>query len=250
LCVERCPVAAISLHLDTGARVNDDANPHFVFSENCRRSDLTELVIDSFSSISVIGGIVPETDEAIEKCFLRIQSALNRIGVQFPNHLARNLLIGVGVGAGMRRRGDTNVRMDLVLGPPGILAGTGAVEFGCDLLEGARSIIDSVAVLVTRYHFEKDNLVPIVVTLSLPNQRSEYWQLIRDIKDVLGIQINTLTIGALIVMLWSRTRLSFETGSEFYADCEGYSIRSNIEDQMHRKLNVLFGYPGFVESQK
>ena len=41
----------------------------------------------------------------------------------------------------------------------------------------------------------KEKIKPYIVFLEFPNRRAEYWQVIKDINNVLEIKINSLTLG-------------------------------------------------------
>ncbi len=249
LCVSRCPTRAIYLD-GNGAHINDLPNRHFQVQNFPATKESTEVITALFNRLSERGIYRAETDTILDG-FLKhfVQVAADQ-GAQFPNHLARNLLIACGIGAAMRRRGDTNIRMDMVLGPPGVASGTGEVEFGAGVLDAPRNILDNVAVLVARYEIAKDHIVPLIVSLSLPNQRSEYWQVIKDIRSVLGVSINSITLGALVVLVWNRKKIVIETGEELYIDADSPSLRPILERILGRRVNVVMGYPGFLESIK
>ena len=199
LCVGRCPVKAIYMDGE-GAHLNDGPNVHFIEQKVLSNRAITDAYSKMFKSIPETGVYLAENDELIIKFRQKFEDVAKNQSAQFPNHLARNLLIQNGIGAAMRRRGDTNIRMDLVLGPPGVRQGTSEVELGAEVLDAPRNILDNIAVLVARYELSKDSVVPIIVSLDLPNLRSEYWQFILDVRNVLGIKINSITIGALVLM--------------------------------------------------
>lgn len=249
LCVSRCPVRAIYLD-DAGAHVNDAPNTHFQVQENLTTDEITQSTIRLFRDVTETGIYRVENDAVLSQFLSHFQEVASDQSAQFPNHLARNLLIACGIGAAMRRRGDTNIRMDMVLGAPGVERGTGEVELGAGVLDAPRNILDNVAVLVARYEVAKDTIVPLIVSLSLPNQRSEYWQVIQDIRSVLGVKINSITIGALIVLVWNRAKIEITAGDELYIDADITSLRPMIERILGRKLNALKEYPGAFESMK
>jgi NAD-dependent dihydropyrimidine dehydrogenase PreA subunit len=250
LCVSRCPTRAIYLDND-GAYVNDEPNAHFILQNTPSDSETTAIITRLFQKVPEKGIYLFESDILMKKVREKVEGVAHTQSAQFPNHLARNLLIAVGIGAAMRRRGDTNIRMDLVLGPPGVKYGTGEVELGAEVLGAPRNILDNVAILVARYELSKDNIIPFVVSLDLPNLRSEYWQFIKDVKNVLDVKINSITIGALIVLTWSRAKILIRTGEEFYIDIDSPSLRPKIEKILGRTLNIKdAGYPGFLESSK
>jgi NAD-dependent dihydropyrimidine dehydrogenase PreA subunit len=249
VCLSRCPTRAIYLD-DQGAQINDQANTHFQIQNTLNSLQIVEATAELFEKVPELGVYLTESDELLRKFREHFEEVSKNQSAQFPNHLARNLLIAAGIGAAMRRRGDTNIRMDLVLGPPGVEQGTSEVEFGAGVLDAPRNILDNVAVLVARYEVSKDNIVPIIVSLALPNQRSEYWQVIKDVRDVLDIKIASITIGALIIIIWSRALITIETGEELYIDANLPSLRIKLEKILKRGLKIKVGYSGLLESEK
>jgi hypothetical protein len=209
---------------EQGAHINDRPNDHFLIQNILNSLEIVEATAKLFEKVPEHGVYLTENDELLRRFREHFEEVSKDQSAQFPNHLARNLLIAAGIGAAMRRRGDTNIRMDLVLGPPGVEQGTSEVELGADVLEAPRNILDNVAVLVARYEISKEHIVPIIVSLALPNQRSEYWQVIKDVKEVLNIKIGSITIGALIIIVWSRASITIETGEELYLDADLTSL--------------------------
>jgi len=112
-----------------------------------------------------------------------------------------------------------------------------------------QSILDDIAVLNSRYNFEINSITPIILSLSFPNIRTEYWKVINDIKKVFNIEINTITIGALMLMVWYQVTLPV-IKSEFYTDIDSYSIRNQIENIITTKLEISDGCLGILEVTK
>ena len=250
LCINRCPVRAIYLGPNS-ACINDQPNGHFMEREEISNNKNTEFTSRLFNGIAENGVYQIENDVLFDAFYKKFIEIAQDQSAQFPNHLARNLLIASGVGAAMRRRGDTNIRMDLVLGPPGVKQGTGEVEFGNEVLDAPRNILDNIAVLVARYELSKDMIVPVIVSLSLPNSRSEYFRFIQDVKKVLNIKINSITIGGLILLIWNRAKVKFVNGDELYIDDTTSSLRPKLETILGRPINLVNGgYPGFLDSAK
>jgi len=250
LCVSRCPVRAIHL-TQSGCYIYDEENDHFLNSSQFSNETNNKAIIQSFLEIPESGIYLSENDETLISFYERVINAIRVHDPQFPNMLARNLLIGSNIGAAIRRRGDTNIRMDLILGPPGVEQGTGEVEMGLDILNSPRNILDNIAVLASRYKLSKSNIVPLVVCLSLPNQRSEYWQVLFDINNVVDVKINTLTVGALVLFIWNRKEIFIESNEEFYIDINDSSLRNKAEQFLGREIGVSINvYPGFLESLK
>jgi len=250
ICVSRCPARAIYFHGDT-PKINDVPNEHFVESDILSNSEITMQTCIKFIEVSEIGYYQLESDLLLKTFRDKFQNVAKEQTTQFPNHLARNLLIALGIGSAMRRRGDTFIRMDLILGEPGVNFGAGEVEFGSGILDAPRDILDDIAVLVSRYEISKDEIVPLIICLEFPNLRSEYWQFIKDVNNVLKLRINSITIGALIIMLWNRVKLSIKSGSDFYLDIDIPTLKPKLEKILDRQLLINdVGYPGLLVSAK
>ena len=253
ICVSRCPVAAIYIDSDeTTAILNDLPNKYFLLQDQEVSETKQKPLLEMFLQVPESGIFVLEDDDILQRFFDKFKSVATeqKHSSQFPNHLVRNLMLEVGIQALMSRRGDAYLRMDIVFEQNGKNAGTCEVELGGGVLDAPRNLLDNLAVLVSRYEISKDNIMPLVVPLSLPNQRSEYWQVIKDIKQVLNLQINSLTIGMLVLLVWNRIKISLDSQEMLYADSDLYTLTDKFEQILGRELNVKEGYPGFIESQK
>nr|MBN1228853.1 4Fe-4S binding protein [Anaerolineae bacterium] len=248
LCIQRCPAKAIFFSQES-AIVIDNLNDHFVeLGEFVNEKSLRETT-HLFHNAKEEGVYLLENDDVLQLSKTKLDQILPRSNAQFPNHLSRNLLLGLGVGAMMRRLGDVNIRMDLLFGPPGVNQGTGEVEFGNGVLDAPRNILDNYATLVTKYNSSRDSLFPIVIVNTLPNSRSDYWLVIQDIRKVLGIKIQTMSIGLLYILLWNKLSLSIIDGNEFYIDADNPSLREKLTTHLQRESSIIFDL-GYLESEK
>lgn len=228
VCAVRCPVGAIRLIPGQGAIVEDAPNAAFIETAEPNLAE-QDAVRQRFEGLPAEGVLLVESDAIVDDAFLRIQRAWIRVGDRFPNMLARNLLIGAGVGASVGRKGNNHMRMDIVLSPPGVERGVAEVEFGQDaVLDAPRDTLDALAVLVSRYGWTLSTTSAIVVSDVLPNRRSEYWHMIQDIANVLGVRIGTVTVFALILFNWNRRTFDLSAGQLFYADRDTESYRAEI----------------------
>jgi len=251
LCVSRCPASAIHLSQDGVAQLNDQPNTFFRELATPASSRTVEASASRLRSAPAIGVLFTESDALLKRLFGKLARLAPTLGPQFPNLLSRNLLIACGVSSAARRRGDTNVRMDLVMGPPGVPSGTAEVEVGvAGFLDAPRDLLDSLAVLSARYSLPKERITTLIIASALPNQRSEYWQLVRDIHQVLQVPIGVMTWAALLVLVWGRLPLRISQRNDWYADSETCSIRAAVERTLGRELKISQGLLGFFESQK
>ena len=135
----------------------------------------------------------------------------------------------IGLKAAIRRRGDIYARTDLVF-YYGQKCGLCEVEFfQTVMLDAPRDILDDMAVYISRHGQKKEQIAPLIIGLELPNQRSEFWQVIADIKKVEDIEISTLTIGAMFMMIWAQKTINPASDSLPYCDSSNHSIKTGID---------------------
>ena len=241
ICISACPVSAIYFAEDDTLRVAETQAEYLV--------DLEEPSDVGIAQISKTGQAHDEVTALLATVYEKIERNSRFGGANFPNILTRNLLGELGVNAMTRRQGDTNIRMDMLLDSTSSV-GVAEIEFGIDALNSPRNLLDNIAVLSARYGLNKENLVPVVFTLSLPNLRSEYWQVLKDISNVLGIRIATVSVGALLIILAMNKKIHVEDLSTFYVDSEQQSLRQAVEAIVGFDVNVPEGLLGVLEPQK
>lgn len=163
------------------------------------------------------------------------------------NLLVRNLLNEVGLNARTRRRGDTNMRIDAVGFSRQQRPFVAEIETGVGVLESPRALLEDVAVLHSRYGYAVDGIDPVSIILAFPNVRSEYYQVIRDIEKVLGLRCRTITVGALVAMLWNFVKLDGFEGEAFTVG----KGTIDIADCLHTVISKLpEPYPGAFKPVK
>jgi Fe-S-cluster-containing hydrogenase component 2 len=240
VCSSRCPVGAITLNKNIGAVVEDSINTAFIetgkrdISINNKNKKLFEL-------LPYKGSHLIEDDYIIDNVLNRLKITLLKIGDKFPNILSRNLLIGAGINSSISRKGNTNMRMDIIFSDTGFKKnGVAEVEFGQEaILDGPRDIMDALAILISRYNWSLNLTTAIIISDLLPNRRSEYWHIIKDIKNVLDVKVQTVSIFSLMLYNWSRKKASTDLENNvFYIDKDTESYRKIIEMIFDRPLNL------------
>ena len=244
LCAARCPLGAIFLGDDGKAHVSDANTRHFYESN---RID-TKKERRKFSAAMNMGLIQRESNELLTSIMKRVSKAMKTSGHKFPNLFMRNLIVAAGWHATIRRTGDTNIRMD-VLASKGKILCTAEVEFSENLIDAPRCVLDNLAVLISRYGYTRSLLRGAVLALLLPNQRSDYWQVISDIEQALNIHIYTLSLGALLLLLWNRAELGKKAPLQI-VNADSPDLRSIIEKEIGRKIEISAGCAAALESSK
>ena len=206
-CAVRCPVRAIyhkdgafCVRLFSGgvpypfARITPPLTPKYV------------AIDEAFQNVSYDGSLVKENDHVLNMAYAKLIAMLGRYDARIPNLLVRNLLFQVGVNAINSRCGDVYSRTDILFEFDEKL-GVCEVEFNDAMIDTPRDIIEDVAIYVSRYGYDRREIVPLIVGLQFPNKRSEFWEVLYDIEKVLGIQTRSLTVGALMMLLWNQRKI-------------------------------------------
>lgn len=224
ICARRCPVGAIYsngnaavIHSGEGSVTFEPATPDNITRHNEQ--------IRRLSRGQHTGRFLNVTEETVSVLYRKL--AEQQTDAQFPNLIVRNLFLVLGNRCIIRRRGDVYFRIDAILeDTPSV--GIVEVEFHKDSLESPRAILDDIAVLSARYNIDKRTIKPFIISLEFPNIRTEYWRVIKDIRNVLDIRIHSLTLGALCMLVWGCSDFSIGT-ADFYADVDSPSIKDAVK---------------------
>jgi hypothetical protein len=112
-------------------------------------------------------------------------------------------------------------------------------------LESPRALMEDVAILHARYGFKVADIDALSIIRAFPNVRSEYYQVMRDIEKVLGIRCRTLTIGALLALMWSNASIGGFDGTSFAIGDDGIDLASSLN-----VTNLVEPYPGAFKPAK
>lgn len=185
-----------------------------------------------YKSATHKGQIISESDELLNNIYENIlRKSVN------PNIITRNLLNECGIQTVLSRKGDVNLRMDAIIFN-NEKRGICEIEFNNDVLSCPRCILDDLAVLCSRYDYDLDETLALVVALGLPNNRTDYWRVVKDINDVLNIQIQTISIGMLLIAMWNFKKINL-IEKELYKNCDDNSLKNNMEVLLNRKVNII-----------
>lgn len=245
LCAYRCPVGAI--HFEDGkAKLNSgNSFPTFVLSLECdsdsvkRQKEFLKKAVPMFNT----GVLRKESDNVMKEFYRKIK----RMSQENQNLLVRNALISLGCQVALSRHGDVYSRMDGFYENENQM-GVLEIETGQDVLSVSRALLDDVAVVNSRYDIVPATNHPLAVVLSLPNKRTDYWQVVKDIGVITNLHISTLTIGAIFLFLWNCEEVS--DFDQFYIDVDNLSIREMVEKELDRKVNITEGLLGVLENSK
>ena len=194
VCVLRCPFGAISLNPDDGtARVTPPAEPDFIELgvDNQTTEDSTNARIKR-----VLRSDAPEDANGdISRQFLRFADVLPLVAdpQRTMRLLARNSFLVADLPARLRIAGDSNSWVDMIssVGNQVLIV---EIEPGPDTLDAVRRVLSGAAIAMNRYHLDANSILGAVVFPRLPNNRVEFYRVLQDIKNRIGLSIVPLPI--------------------------------------------------------
>lgn len=236
LCAARCPVGAI-FKADNKMKVSAPESDDYIdLPINYENLVKHKFFVQEVDKIYWNHQFQKESDRIMEEIYEKISHYDGRSMV--PNVLVRNLIIALNHECAISRAGDIYTRMDAVysskIKPK--CSGVVEIEFGRDTLEASRGILDDIAVMHSRNNLDKKDNAALVVCLSFPNKRQGYFQVIKDIHRVLDLKIQTISLGALLLLVWNGAAVNF-LSREFYVDFDNLSFIS--EKNQHTECDVL-----------
>ena len=243
LCVVSCPVGAIFLKGGKAKVSHADKKDLDTFSVDTAGIHKQNRFLEENDNPNKDGIIQKETERVIGN----ICDQIKGMSQEEQNILARNLLIKLGNNATLARQGNVYMRMDGFYSNKKQF-GVVEIETGADMLDVSRAILDDVAVVNVRYGVDKNKNHPLAIVLSLPNKRTDYWQVLKDIRNIIEMPIGTITFGALLILLWNNKEV--HDFDQFYIDVDNSSIRSAVVSMVGRSVNIGDGFYGVLENSK
>lgn len=248
ICVERCPIGAIAINDQGQARVNVCCLEDTALTETRIVSVSEESVAEhrrQMASISAVRMLPILNDSEVSNIYQRVAC----LAEAQQNRLVRSLLGASGIRTNLSRKGDVHTRNDGAFESTTIV-GPLEIEFGQDSLEAIRAALDDLAVFHSRYGCSVSDLSPLVVTLGLPRERQGYWQIVDDVRKVLGVHVHTMSVGALLILVWNHVNVTGDLITECTPRFEHTSIRDQIERAIKRRIQVDVGFLSILEPEK
>lgn len=221
VCVSRCPAGALFFSSRGKLTVNTAPSKYVETRKPDAEAQSVHLrQMERLVKIPRAGVSLNASDQVFESIYKK----LFHLKSNDHNAVGRSLLIALGCKCATRRIGDVYTRMDAIYSSPAGSFGAVEIEFGKETLDASRGILDDIAVLNTRYGVHKHDNKALVLCLQLPSARQGYWQVVRDIKNVQGIKIGTVTVGALMFLLWNGCVFEPEA-DQYYMDFDNMDLR-------------------------
>lgn len=192
LCIHRCPYAAIQFSIQNNScTVNQEKGKSFVKCSEATQNQ-NVLALQRKTKEILYDDIPIFFAETLSK---KLEIFSNR----FPDLseiVVRNTLLNLGICCNTNVAGNNHIRIEFFAECDNhYIIGESQIS-NSDTLSVTRRILDDLAVLIGRYHFGQENIVPLAVVNGFPNKRTDFYEVIEDIRNVLGIQVMTLSYHA------------------------------------------------------
>lgn len=239
LCVYRCPFAAIQFNSHKGTcNINSEIGNYLVSCSD----DEQKMFIDESNNIPSEICYEPITTSFAASYTQKIKIG----GISFSDIseiIVRNTLLNLGCTCNVNAQGNQHNRTEFFAEDgDSIIIGESEIT-STDTLSVNRRILDDMAVLISRYGYSKESILPLSVINGLPNKRTDYYEVIKDIKNILGVQISTITYHILFMLHLYQIRLSKEVLEKFYIDKDHLSLiepTSEVIKNLSKKDKNLF----------
>ena len=170
-------------------------------------------------------------------------SSVNTITDEEKKRIITSLFLKMGGKVYFPRKGDNSERFDALIEFESYKAVAEIEIPSIAILDAPRNLLDDYAVLKARREEDKSEIVPLVICWDLPNKRTDYWNVISDINNILNLKIKTISVPALAILYWTNSSLNLKDDTFFlnYGNTEMEYISNNKKE----KSIDIYDFPGF-----
>lgn len=219
LCLHRCPVAAIQFDMKGGkCQINVDESI-LVQCNSAEQESFLQDMKDIDRRIDYTKIPVEASDSYLSKIHSTAKGKSDVADI-----ILRNYFINLGIPCNINAKGNNHMRTKFFAEDgEHILFGESNDENG-DTLSLPRRIMDDFAVLTARHGLSRDKLVALAIINGLPNKRTDYYEVINDVKNILGFQIHTITYHILFILNIFNRKLTVSDFTRFIVNKEAQDL--------------------------
>lgn len=193
---------------------------------------------DKQVGLSEIELIVKNDFELFEKMDkLRKSISVVKLAPNGENELMELLFSGLGGDVYFPRKGDNSERFDATITFPNYKVVTEIEIPSTEILDAPRNLLDDYAVMHCRKGEDANNIIPLVICWDLPNRRTDYWNVVTDIYNILGIKIKTISILALALYYWTDTPLDL-CNDGFFLNYDNFTMHDAEKVLQKYKMSI------------
>lgn len=230
LCVQRCPIGGLYLDKENNFKATKyDINTN-IFLENNQTLSSSLKIKDKIKTEYYSELTIKES--YLDTFYLKIEKKNTAI-LDFELILSRNILINLKIPNKVTAKGNNDSRFDLigVLEDKYLLA---EIDYkNNDNLSLIRKTLENISLLENKFQINKeDKILPVIIINDLPNKRSDMYELLNDIYNVLDIKVYTLPLHYLLICSLTNKKLTIQNIEHFY-------INKNNTDFIKPMLNTF-----------
>jgi hypothetical protein len=180
-------------------------------------------------------------------CCLRDSYSDIKLRHNGENELIKKLIEKIGGTVYFPRKGDNSERFDAIISFPNYECVVEIEIPSTAILDAPRNLLDDYAVIKSRNNYSNSELIPLVICWDLPNRRTDYWNVIHDIKNIVKLEIKTVSVLALAVHYWAKVPIDFS--KDYYLDINRNSLNT-ISNELIKHGISLQNFSGYFSPYK
>lgn len=190
-----------------------------------------------------------DNDLSIENKFINLINSHSEIKLTSgaENFIIEKLINNLGGNIRFPRTGNNNERFDAVIDFNDYVCLVEIEIPSTAILDAPRNLLDDYAVYVSRRGRNGKPIIPLVICWDVPNKRQDYWNVVKDIKNILDLEIKTISIAALALHYWSKIPLDLL--SDYYLDIDQQLMTTSISILENHNISASIG-TGYLEPLK
>lgn len=230
LCIHRCPYAAIQFSIEKkSCYINKNVE---ISKENTKANQDKEIIYLRKLNINInFSTLTKSFSSEYQK---RIINEAKKYS-DLSEIIVRNTLINLGYKCATKPAGNNYIRTEFFTEIDNkVLIGESEIT-NTDTLSVCRRILDDISVLISRYDFVKEDILPLAIINGLPNKRTDYYEVVTDIKNILDVQIYTITYYILFVIQLYKLPFNVDSIKQFIVNKNGSNLTEAV---MSLKKNI------------
>lgn len=159
------------------------------------------------------------------------------------NELIKHLFYSLDGEVYFPRKGDNSERFDALIGFKDYKAVVEVEIPSTEILDAPRNLLDDYAVINCRKKLSDEVIVPLVICWDLPNKRSDYWNVISDINELLELKIKTVSILSLALHYWTKSPVDLINDNYYLNhDCSTVKCENDVLNKYGMSIDDFPGY--------
>ena len=146
-------------------------------------------------------------------------------------------LSNIGYKCATKPAGNNHIRTEF-FGEKNSSILIGESEIYQDTLSVCRRILDDLSVLISRNGFNKQDIIPLAVINDLPNRRTDFYEVVSDINNILGIQISTITYHILFMIQIFQIKINEDDLRKFVVNRENFSLIDSVKQYLESVVEI------------